>query len=439
VLQVIDGNGIYASRVVTAGSWIFFSGTAVDAAGVVRGPDALPVAYRSSPAAQVRSQTRYMFLQFGEALAQLGSSFEHVLQIEQNMERKAHQDGYLEVSRSKDFFARRRPGSLLLQAGSYLPPECAISVNGVAMIPSEQVPDKEIYRTDLIYAQPKKNLDVSLPADRYPQFQENTSDEAPYSEVVAAGPYVFNTLFASDYRTGPHPDVKVGSWSSWGSEIRNEATWMVQALDKKLTAGGTSFENVLHCTAYLTEIDDLYELDLIWAKLFGDHPPARTLIPIRGFGQPRIEGVKHHWEGSPKMELQFRSLREGHDAKREVISIGGGALPTESDAVRGGDLLWIGGQIAADRNGPVTSGGVEAELDHLFDRIATICEAGGTRISDLLRMRAYVTSDAHGYAFYAKLKETFPDAPPCASVVVVPAPLHVPECAITIDAVAYAP
>ena len=438
-LQLIDGAGIYGSRAATGGSWIFFSGTAVDESGMTRGPDRLAAGYRNSPVAQVRSQTRWMFERFGEILEELGSSFEDVVQIEQTIERKVQQDGYLEVSRSKDFFARRRPGSLMLQAGSYLPPDAVINVNGLALIPSDEIPGKEIRRTDLIYASPKKDLDVILPADKYPQFQENLSDEPPYSEVVTAGPYVFNTALASDYHTGPHPDSKIGSWSSWGSEMRNEATWMVQALDKKLTVGGTSFENVVHCTAYLNEIEDLYELDLVWAKLFPKDPPARTLVPIRGLGQPRIEGAKHHWEGSPKMEIQFRSLRPGHGAERRVVSIGEGALPTESDAVGVDELLWIGGQLAANSEGPRTDGSTGKQLDYVFDRIASICHAGGTELSNLLRIRAYVADQETGYAFFSKLKERIPEAPPASSVIIVSQPLHVPECTVSVDAVAFVP
>jgi enamine deaminase RidA (YjgF/YER057c/UK114 family) len=439
VMQPIDGNGIYSSRIATAGPWVFFSGTAVGADGTTRGPDSLPAAYRSSPVAQVRSQTEYMFTEYGKALAELGTTFENVLQIEQNIKFKVQHDGFLEVSRSKDFMARRRPGSLLLQAGDYLPSDAVINVNGLAMIPTEGIPGKEIFRTDLIYAPPKKILDVDLPADRYPNFQENKSDEAPYSEVVTAGPYVFNTLLASDYHTGPHPDVQIGKWSSWGSEMRNEAMWMVQAWDKKLTAGGTTIDKVVHCTAYLQEMSDLYELDLVWAKLFPENPPARTIVPIRGLGQPRIEGAKHHWEGTMKMEIQARTMREGYGAERTAISIGGGALPVESDAVRVGDLVWIGSQIAADVDGPVTSGGPDAELDYVLDRIADICEEAGTRFSELLRIRAFVTEESLGYAFYAKLRERFPVDPPVAAVVVIPEPHHVPECTISVDAIAYAP
>ena len=438
-MQPIDGNGIYGSRIATAGPWIFFSGTAVDSRGLLRGPDRIPAAYRTSPVAQVRTQTHFMFTEYGRALSELGSSFEDVLQIEQNIKLKVQHDGYLEVSRSKDFMARRRPGSLLLQAGDYLPSECVINVNGMAMIPTEGMAGKEISRTDLTYASPKKGLDVSLPADKYPQFQDDTSEEAPYSEVVTAGPYVFNTILASDYHTGPHPDVKIGSWSSWGSEMRNEATWMVQAWDKKLAAGGTTIDKVVHCTAYLQELDDLYELDLIWAKLFPESPPARTIVPIKGLGQPRIEGAKHHWEGTMKMEIQARTMREGHGAERTAITIGGGALPVESDAVRVGDLVWIGGQIAADANGPVTDGATQSQLDYLLDRVADICEEAGTRFSELLRIRAFVVDESVGYAFYSELKRRFPLDPPASAVVVVPSALHVAGCSVSIDAIAYAP
>jgi enamine deaminase RidA (YjgF/YER057c/UK114 family) len=437
VLDLIDGGGIYSSRVARGGDWVFFSGSAVDAMGRVRGPDSLPAAYRSSPIAQVRSQTEYMFERFADAFGTLDLEFEDVVQIEQYIKRKVQHDGYLEVSRSEKGFARRRPGSLLLQAGDYLPEEAVVAVNGIAHLRSEEYPAKEIFRTDLTYAHPKHQLDFDLPVDRYPQFDTPRSEEAPYSEVVVAGEYVFNTVLASDYHTGPREDIRIGSWSSWGNEMRNEATWMVMALDKKLQAGGARIEDVVHCSAFIQELGDLYELDRVWAKLFPENPPARTIVPIRGLGQPRIEGAKHHWEGTMKMELQFRTMVQGRGATRQAISLPGAALPdVESDAVRVGNLLWIGGQIAADRDGPVTAPDTGLQLDYIFGRLASICEDGGSSLADLLRIRAFVTDERTGYAFYAKLKEMVPVDPPVVCVIVVPDPLHVPSCTVSIDAVA---
>lgn len=440
VFDLIDGGGIYSSRVAAAGNWAFFSGTAVDELGRVRGPDALPAVYRSSLVAQVRSQTEYMFDRFGKVFAEMGVDMEHVVQIEQYIQRKVQHDGYLEVSRGEKGFVRNRPGSLLLQAGDYLPEEAVIAVNGIALLVSEQNPGKEIFRTDLTYATSKRKLDVELPVDRYPQFKEEPSTEAPYSEVVVAGEYLFNTVLASDYHTGPREDVRIGSWSSWGNEMRNEATWMVMALDKKLSAGGARIEDVVHCSAFINELDDLYELDRVWAKLFPENPPARTIVPIRGLGQPRIEGTKHHWEGTMKMELQFRTMRPDAGVTRQTISLPGGVLPgVESDAVKVGHLLWIGGQLAADREGPVTGADPEIQLDYIFDRISAICEEGGTSLENLLRIRAFVRDQRTGYAFYAKLKERVPVNPPVASVIVVDEPLQVQGCTVSVDAVVYAP
>jgi enamine deaminase RidA (YjgF/YER057c/UK114 family) len=138
------------------------------------------------------------------------------------------------------------------------------------------------------------------------------------------------------------------------------------------------------------------------------------------------------------MELQFRSIRPGQEVERELISLPGAALPqVESDAVGVGDLLWIGGQLAADASGPTTGNDVESQLDYIFDRISHICEEGGTSISELLRIRAFVTDESTGYRFYSKLKERVPVAPPAASVVITPDPLHVEGCSVLVDAVCY--
>lgn len=423
---LIRGNGFFQSRAAAGGSWVFAASPAVDENGSTP-PDALVgPPYHLSASATVRTQSNYILSQYTEALADLDSSFPNVAQIEQYITSKAHADGYLETSRGPGYLERRRPGSCLLQTGRFLPEWNVIQAMPMAFTDSSGF-EKDITTSGILYVTPK--------AERGPSYEE----EGPFSEVVMAGPYVFCTLWASDYRTGLHPDVKVEEWVWWGDEMRNEATWAVDALDKKLEAGGTSADQVVHCTTFLNDLGDMYELDRVWATKFPENPPARTVLPVRGQGTPRKEGALTHAEGSIKMEIQVRAIRPGHGAEREVVSTGAETLGHQSEAVKAGGLLWISGTFAGGPGGLRTDGDTASQVDYILGRFAEVCSAGGTDLANLLRLRAYVLDASDGYLIHSALREAVPNDPPCLAINEVRAPLQLPGATVMMDAVAWVP
>jgi 2-iminobutanoate/2-iminopropanoate deaminase len=139
------------------------------------------------------------------------------------------------------------------------------------------------------------------------------------------------------------------------------------------------------------------------------------------------------------MEIQFRAIRPGFSTERSEVTTGHAQLGHEPEGVRAGPLLWISGQMAADERGALPFGDITEELNHDFDRIEAICEAAGTHMSNLLRLRAYLANPNDGYALYRILKERVPSDPPCVCVAGVPGPLQVPGCHAIVDAVAYVP
>ena len=423
---LIDGNGIYQSRAASAGSWVFAASPPVDALGQPAPEAAVEPPYHLSPSATVRAQSRYILDSYHQAFAELDTSFENVSQIEQYITSKAHADGYLETSRGKGYLERRRPGSCLLQTGTFLPNGTVIQAMPIAFTNSSGF-TKEITTSGLLYVQPK--------GERGGTYEE----EGPFSEVVMAGPYVFCTLWASDYKTGVHPDVQVEQWVWWGDEMRSEANWAVNALDRKLEAGGTTSDQVVHCTAFLNDLGDLYELDQVWSRKFPEDPPARTLLPVRGQGSPRREGALTHADGAMKMEIQIRALRPGHGTERKVISTGAETLGHHSEAVQAGELLWISGTYAGDRGGLRGGPSTAGQIDHILERFSDICAAAGTDLSNLLRVRAYLVDVDDGYQVYAGLRNAIPQDPPCVAINEVRPPLPLPGATVMMDAIALVP
>jgi enamine deaminase RidA (YjgF/YER057c/UK114 family) len=427
VRGLVDGNGLYFSRMAGGDNWFFLSSQAVDERGRVPDAARAPAPYTLSPSANVRGQSRYILEQYGALLEDVGASFQSITQVEQYIQWKAHADGYLETSRGPGFLEVNRPSSALMETGEFIPDGTVVVPTAIGFIPGNGLTEKEIRSSGLSYAR------------KYPEFGPSYAKEAPFSEVVLAGPYVFCTIWASDYETGVHPKVRLPDWIWWGNEIRNEAVWGVEALQKKLEAGDTSIDNVVHCTVLMLDISDLYELDLIWEEAFGDNPPARTVTPIRGLGAPRWEGARRHSENAMRMEIQVRSIRPGYGVEKRVFQKDDLQLGHEPRAVQTGNLLWISGQFAGNAGGLLTADDAGSQVDFIFQRLQSICEEAGTSLDQLLRLRAYVVNPRDGYAVYSGLRTYVPANPPCVCVTGVPGPLQVPGCTVMMDAVAYVP
>jgi enamine deaminase RidA (YjgF/YER057c/UK114 family) len=355
----------------------------------------------------------------------LGGSFDDIVQVEQYVPYKAYADGYLEVRNGPGFMERDRCSSALMCSGDMDP--------GVVIIPTAiaYAPGYDL-KKEVTFSGPPK---PALPE----KFGSHYAKEAPTGEITIAGPYVFTTVTAIGGLDDVHPDVKVTPGVWWGNEIRNELRFGLRALRKKLEVAGTDPSNAMHCTVHLTHIDDLYEFDLVWKEVFGDTPPARTVVPVRGLFMPRKEGARGHTEGAIRMELQFRSLRPGFGITKEIVETDLVTFGEEPVATRAGSLLWISGQLGGTLEGVVGDGGIQAQLSEIFRRIEVICKAGGTDLSNLLRLRAYVLDPADGRHVFAALKSAVPTNPPAVCVIGVPGPLQVPGCSIIVDAVAHIP
>jgi enamine deaminase RidA (YjgF/YER057c/UK114 family) len=432
VHEVIDGGGLYFSRMATAGQFAFLGGVAADASGGLAAEAQVAPPYAISPPAHVVKQTTYLFDRYKELLEGVGSDINQFVQVEQHIPYKVYADGYIDTSRGPGFMEKGRPTSALLATGDLGPQGCVINPTGIAVIPGEGFA-KEIPSATDGYVE-------SLTKDEY---GDTYAEEGPFNEIVTAGAYVFTVGdLANDWVLGDvHQEAKISPAVWWGNEIRNETEFILRRLAGWLERTGTSLENVVHVSVYLTEMADLFELDRSWKKVFGDALPGRTVIPCRGLGQPRIErtGLTHA-DKALKTEFIARSIRPGFGVEKEIVSTrAGGALP-EAEAVKAGPLLWISGQHATDADGKLATGPETAsQLEYLFGRLAEICEAGGSGLDQLVRIRAFLADPADAPAVYAALKRAIPNDPPTVVVTGVPGPMPYPGATVLVDGVANVP
>jgi 2-iminobutanoate/2-iminopropanoate deaminase len=64
------------------------------------------------------------------------------------------------------------------------------------------------------------------------------------------------------------------------ASIEDQASLTLSNLAAILEAAGSGMDRVLKVTVYLTEIETWDRVNVVYARFFGAHRPARTVVPI---------------------------------------------------------------------------------------------------------------------------------------------------------------
>lgn len=101
------------------------------------------------------------------------------------------------------------------------------------------------------------------------------------------------------------------------------------------------------------------------------------------------------------------------------------AVGPYSQAVIGGDLVWVSGQIPIDPgSGRLVEGSIEDETRRALHNVSAVLEAAGSGLDRVLRATVYLTDLAHFDAVNRVYAEFFGEqAPParaCVQVVALP-------------------
>ena len=103
---------------------------------------------------------------------------------------------------------------------------------------------------------------------------------SPYSYCVKAGDLVFTAgLVGIDPKTGkPRSD-----------SIREQTKQALKNLTNILEAAGSSLENVLKTTVFISDLGDFAEMNEVYAKFFSKNPPARSTVQVALVGGFKVE------------------------------------------------------------------------------------------------------------------------------------------------------
>ena len=102
-----------------------------------------------------------------------------------------------------------------------------------------------------------------------------TAGAAPLSQATKLG----NLVFVAG-NTGRHPTN-----GESGKDIKEQTRYALERISMILEAAGSSMENVLTNTCYVTNRDDLPGFNEVYAEFFIKDRPARTTVVVN-FGDP---------------------------------------------------------------------------------------------------------------------------------------------------------
>jgi enamine deaminase RidA (YjgF/YER057c/UK114 family) len=267
-----------------------------------------------------------------------------------------------------------------------------------------------------------------------------------YSLALAAGDFVFIAGRMADglrFGEGLAAEARMPEGHLWkGMPIRLEAeVIMKRKIEPALKAAGSSLANVVKLQVYMRDVNDFAPLNQVLAKYFPRAKPAITLIPTATPG---------FFLSDARIEINAIALRDGGRTRKRVIDAG--VVPAYggySQAVRAGDLLFISGMLAIDRNGLVPSArpdpaqphfgsSIRAQMEHLLENAEKLCRKAGTSLANVVRVQQYHTDLNEFQGAYDVWAGRLPGQHLPFSAVKVPF-LPVPGCTVQLDLWVYVP
>jgi reactive intermediate/imine deaminase len=107
-----------------------------------------------------------------------------------------------------------------------------------------------------------------------------------------------------------------------------------------------------------------------------------------------------------------------------------------SQAMRVGDLIFVSGQAAIDRDGQLVGvGDFDAQAEQAFRNLSDVLQAGGSSLSDIVKVTIFLT-DMANFPKIVELRGKWFSEPYPADTIVQVVALALPELEIEIEAVA---
>ncbi|MBA3297099.1 MAG: reactive intermediate/imine deaminase [Acidobacteria bacterium] len=101
----------------------------------------------------------------------------------------------------------------------------------------------------------------------------------PYSSAVVVG----NLIFVSG-QSGRDPETDEVS-----EDVEVQTEVCLKNVEIILAAAGSSLSRVVRCGVFLVDMKDFKRMNGVYARIFGDHRPARTTVAVSALPGPGLK------------------------------------------------------------------------------------------------------------------------------------------------------
>jgi enamine deaminase RidA (YjgF/YER057c/UK114 family) len=385
---------------IRAGRWVFATGRST--------MPALDDAAPRHGLSRHKVEAQHVFANFARVLEAGGTDRKNAVRIDQYYTGARVVDPYHEVRR--EFFGGQIPASTSNLHQKFLLAGQSMEVQLMAAVPAKGF-------------EPVQHRPANLPVHA----------TSGYSPVLTCGDYVFvagQTSEALKTEEGPlDPRARMPAGHLWkGTPIKLEAEFVIEhKLKPALASVGNTLAEVVKAQVYLRDLDDIPAFNEVWAKHFGDAPPATSIITTSNPGFICEIG---------RIEINTISVRRGGATKKEVIDAG---VPMpyagQVQAIRAGDLLFLGGLMAVDDRGRLAAPArtdAEIQTAHMLMQAERICRKAGTSLANVVRAQQFHTDLAGFDGAWRAWQKHLPGQHIPFSAIEVPA-LAVPGAVVMLD------
>jgi 2-iminobutanoate/2-iminopropanoate deaminase len=102
------------------------------------------------------------------------------------------------------------------------------------------------------------------------------------------GPYAPGQVFDRLVFVSGQGGVDPSTGALAGLDVESQAEQVFRNIAAILRAAGTDLEHVLRCGVFLVDMRDFAALNAVYARVFGDHRPARTTVAVSSLPLPGL-------------------------------------------------------------------------------------------------------------------------------------------------------
>lgn len=73
-----------------------------------------------------------------------------------------------------------------------------------------------------------------------------------------------------------------------GPDVETQTEQVFRNIEAILKAAGTDLSHVLRCGVFLVDLRDFEKMNAVYARVFGDHRPARTTVQVASLPDPGL-------------------------------------------------------------------------------------------------------------------------------------------------------